>query len=529
MESQAAQLPSVRGSLRTDIPAAIVVFLVALPLCLGISLASGAPLSSGLIAGAIGGIIIGTLSRSSLSVSGPAAGLATVCADAIQDLGSFEALLMAVIFAGFLQILFGIFRLGVIGQYVPSSVVKGMLAGIGVVIILKQIPHAVGRDADFEGDLAFFQHLDQTNSFAAIVKAFQAPNTIAIFITLLSLLILFSYDKLFKGRRISTFLPGPLIVVVVGTILAAWMGISFPELALQRGMGHFVELPNFLSRSDLQQLPLPALSALWKGNMFEVAVTIAVIASLETLLSLEAVDKLDPYRRISPPNRELIAQGIGNVSSGLLGGLPITAVIVRSSANVYAGAQTRFSAVFHGCLLVLATLFIPQLLTLIPLCALAAILLYVGYKLANFTLFREMFRAGQDQYLPFLATILGIVFTDLLLGVFIGLSIGLFYLLKSNHHNAVTLVEDGDDCLIRFNKDISFINKMELKETLAKISDGKRVYVDGSKAMYIDRDIYDMLKDFEHNCSHRGIELTYQNTEGKMLPIFRKKVLHERT
>lgn len=519
-----ARLPSIRESFKTDLSAAVVVFLVAIPLCLGISLASGAPLTSGIVAGIVGGIVVSLISGSSLSVSGPAAGLATISLEAIHYLGSFERFLTAVVIAGLFQLLFGVLKLGVCGEYVPTSVVKGLLAGIGLVIFLKQIPHAIGYDKDYQGDLGFFQHLDKNNSFTAILRAIERPNMLAIGITVVSLIILFSYDKFFKGKRFALLFPPQLIVVVLGALAAAFIGDYSPELNLQKASGHFVDLPIIGSIAELRSLPFPDLSAITDRFIIQAALTIAIVASLESLLSLEATDKLDPYKRISPPNRELIAQGTGNIFSGLLGGLPITAVIVRSSTNIYAGAKTKASAFMHGVFLIFAILFIPYILNQIPLCALAAILLHVGYKLSNAKLYRQMYIAGQDQFLPFIATVLGILFTDLLVGVLIGLSIGLFYVLKLNHHNSVTLVQDGTDCLVRFNKDISFLNKMELKEVLSKIPDNTSVVIDGTKAMYIDRDIYDVLSDFERNCSHRGIKVSFRHTEGKMLPLFRKKI-----
>jgi MFS superfamily sulfate permease-like transporter len=296
--------------------------------------------------------------------------------------------------------------------------------------------------------------------------------------------------------------------------------LFFPEYAMSHEAGHFVELPSLLAPGAIYQLPVPNFDALYApAKLIPLALLIAVIASLESLLSIEAVDKLDPYRRMSPPNKELRAQGLGNILSGLLGGLPITAVIVRSSANVYAGGRTNLSTIFHGYMLFIAVLLAPDVLRLIPLSCLAAILIHVGYKLAPIKLFKEMRRSGLDQFLPFVATILGIIFTDLLTGVAIGLVIGIFYVLKLNHHNAVTFVQDGNDYMLRFNKDISFINKMELKDSLKLIPDGVNLIIDGTRSMYIDRDIYDVLSDFEKNCAHRGISIKQRNIEDKVIRL----------
>lgn len=521
-------LPTPKESFKTDLSASVVVFLVALPLCLGIALASGAPITGGIIAGIIGGIVVGLLSGSPLSVSGPAAGLVIICLQGIQQMGSYELFLVAVILAGLIQLIFGFLKLGIIGEYVPTAVVQGMLAGIGLVIILKEIPHALGRDKDFLGDLKFIQDSDHENSFSAIGAALFSMNISAAVIAVLSLIVLFSYDSIFSSNsKIRAFIPAPLFVVAIGIGLAKFFEQVFPEFAMTAQAGHFVELPSILEPGELSKLPLPNFEALLApAKLIPLALLIAVIASLETLLSIEAVDKLDPYRRLSPPNRELKAQGLGNILSGLLGGVPITAVIVRSSANVYAGGKTNLATIFHGILLVVAVVFLPALLKLIPLSCLAAILIHVGYKLSPPKLYKKMRTAGLDQFLPFIATILGIIFTDLLTGVSIGLVIGIFYVLKLNHHNAVTFVQEGNDFLLRFNKDISFINKMELKDALKLVPDGVNLVIDGTRAMYIDRDIFDVLTDFEKNCRHRGISLKLRNIEEKVLRLAHLKGAH---
>jgi MFS superfamily sulfate permease-like transporter len=513
-------IPRFKDSLKADASASLVVFLVALPLCLGIALASGAPLASGLVAGVIGGIVVSLISRSPMSVTGPAAGLVIIVLDSIRTLGSFEVFLLAVMIAGLIQILFGVLRLGILGEYVPAAVVKGMLAGIGVVIILKQIPHALGRDSDFEGNLRFIQQMDQQNSLSAIIQAIAGFNPQALAISLVGLVILFGSDFLVKKRGRTFIIPPALIAVTLGAIMASLGERFFPLSALNRTPGHFVELP--LS-GLLTALPSPDFSVLFSSpNLLIVSVTLAVIASIETLLSIEATDKIDPYRRVSPPNRELLAQGVGNILSGLCGGLPVTAVIIRSSANIYSGGRTKLSAILHGVFLLLAILLIPALLNKIPLCILAVVLIHVGYKLADINLFKRMYGYGQDQFLPFLVTILGIVFTDLLAGVLIGLALSFFYVLRLSHHSAVTLVKDDSYTLLRINKDLSFLNKKEIKSALSQIPDGAEVMIDGTKAMYIDYDIYDLLRDFEQNASHRSITLNKKNIEGKVRPIIKR-------
>jgi MFS superfamily sulfate permease-like transporter len=517
-------LPAIFENIKTDVSAGLVVFFVALPLCLGIALASGAPLFSGVMSGIVGGLLVSFFSRSQLSVSGPAAGLTVICADAIKELGSFEGLLVSIIIAGIFQIVFGILRLGYVGEYFPSSVIKGMLAGIGCVIILKQIPHALGRDADYPGDIGFWQFAGD-NSLTAIIQAVQTFNPLAVLISGCSLLILFLWDSpKIKSLKYLAVIPGPVIVVVFGSFVAQFVPTFADYLTLSRASQHFVDLPHFDSLFDfLQKIPTPDFKYIFDPKIYKVAITLAVIASLESLLSVEATDKLDPYKRITPTNRELIAQGLGNITSGMLGGLPLTAVILRSSANIYAGGKTRLASITHGLFLLVAVFTIPFYLNLIPLSCLAAILIVIGYKLAKISLFKEMYHAGFDQFLPFIATIIAILFTDLLTGVSLGLFIGILTVIATNRHDALTIVNDGEDYLIRFNKDISFLNKAELKEGLATIPDGANLMIDGTRSMYIDKDIYDILNDFKEQCSFRGIVLELKNISKKSLPFNLKR------
>jgi len=519
-------LPTMRGSLKYDLPAALVVFLVAVPLCLGIALASGAPLLSGIISGVIGGVVVSSLSGSQVSVSGPAAGLVVVVTTSVVSLGSYNAFLSAVVIAGIMQLVFGALRLGVIGEYVPNSVIKGMLAGIGVVIILKQIPHALGRDADFSGDQGFLQSYDGENTVSEIMLAWVGVHPLAVAITLASLIIMFLWEKEpIKSSRFKLFFPAPLVAVVAGSVLALLgspFDPTFNDVVMAGNANlssHFVKIPDFASVAQLLgSLPSPDWNALTDRHVWGIAFTVAIVASIESLLSVEASDKLDPFRRISSTNRELLAQGAGNICAGMLGGLPVTAVVVRSSANVYAGARTRTSGILHGVFIAVAVCLIPGLLNTIPLASLSAVLVAVGFKLTPPSLFRSMYAAGSSQFGPFVVTVVGIVFTDLLTGVVMGMALGLYFVVKTNHHDAVTVVFDKSDYLVRFNKDISFLNKSELKEALGSIPSDTRVLLDGTKAMFIDQDIYDIINDFSELAEHRGITIQQKNMNLKSLP-----------
>lgn len=509
-----------------DIPAGLVVFLVALPLCLGIALASDAPLLSGIIAGVVGGIVIGLMSGSELSVSGPAAGLAVIVAGAIAEMKKsgrgYETFAVAVMLSGVIQVALGFFRAGGIGNYMPTSVIKGMLAAIGLVIVLKQLPHALGDDRNFEGDEAFRQ-ADNENTFTEIVAAFSSFSPAAVIISGLSLVILFGWESRFmKRQKWSGLIPPALICVLLGTLINEAFASWKPAWALTSAKDHLVKLPVITSVSGFMDLfHLPAFGDMFRKDTWQLVLktagTIAVVGSIETLLCLEATDKLDPQKRLSDPNRELRAQGVGNILSGLLGGLPITSVVVRSSANIYAGAQTRLSAVVHGVMLLLAVLFLALWLNRIPLAALAAVLIAVGYKLASVKLMRHMWAQGWTQFLPFIVTVVAIVFTDLLKGIACGFLVGIFFVIRSNHHAAVTLVHEGGDWMLRFNKDMSFVNKQELKRRLLEVPDGAHLIVNGTKALFVDRDIYEILEEFETAARFRGIEIEYHNVFGKEL------------
>jgi MFS superfamily sulfate permease-like transporter len=504
---------------RTDIPAGIVVFLVALPLCLGIALASGAPLLSGVIAGFVAGIVVSMLSGSELSVSGPAAGLAVIVAAAIEDLGSFQVFTAAVVLSGLFQFALGLARAGVLGDYVPNSVIKGMLAAIGIVIVLKQIPHALGDDHDFIGDEAFRQTgPEHLNTFTEVIASFSSPMPGAALISILSLALLVLWERPFIKRQAwATLVPGPLLVVVLGTLLNEALGTVAPAWKIS-SPAHLVTLPAASSPSEfLAMFSVPDFGHLARQDVWIVAATLAAVGSIETLLCIEATDQLDPAKRISDTNRELRAQGIGNVLSGLIGGLPMTSVIVRSSANVYAGGRTRLSAFVHGVVLLAAIALFAPLLNRIPLAALAAILIMVGYKLASRKVVAEMWRKGTATFLPFAVTVVAIVFSDLLVGIAVGLLAGVFFVIRTNHHDPVTVVNDGENWLVRFNKDMSFVNKAHLKRTLRGIPDDAYVIVDGTKAAYVDRDIYETLNEFETAASFRGIRIEYHNFFDKQL------------
>lgn len=503
-----------------DLPASIVVFLVALPLCLGVALASGAPLFAGIIAGVVGGVVVGSMSGSALSVSGPAAGLTTIVLASISTMGGFDAFLTTVFLAGIIQLILGFLQAGTIGNYFPSSVIKGMLAAIGIILILKQIPHAVGYDKNFEGDESFFQS-DGENTFTEVVRAFEYLNFGAVIIFIVSLMILILWEKPFiKNHKFSTILPAPLFIVLTGVLLNVLFLNSFPSLAINNE--HLVSLPVAVDLpSFINQFQLPDFSSIKTGEAWKIAFTIAIVASLESLLSIDAADKLDPYKRTSPLSRELKAQGVANMISGLIGGLPVTAVIVRSSANVAAGARTKASAIAHGLLLLLTAFFIPGLLNKIPLASLAAILLMVGYKLAKPSLILSMYHKGKDQFIPFMVTIIAILLSDLLIGITIGILVGLFFVLKTNFHRALFSVNENGNYLIRLTKDVSFLNKALLRQTFKDIPDGSKVIIDGSRSAFIDQDILETINDFRESADNRDISVELKQSVTAYHPIFK--------
>lgn len=502
-----------------DVPASIVVLLVALPLCLGIALGSGAPLFSGIIAGVVGGVVIGLLSGSQLSVSGPAAGLTVIVASAILKLQVYEAFLLSVVIAGAIQLMLGFLNAGIIGDYVPNSVIKGMLAAIGLILILKQFPHLVGYDKDFVGDEAFAQGSGSENTFSAMLHAFRYITPAALVIGSVSLVILVLWEsKRMKSIRSLKRVPAPLVVVIVGILLNEYFRMAQPGYALEAK--HLVALPvaetiggffSFFTFPDIQFLNNP--------HVWTSAVTIAIVASLETLLGIEAVDKLDPLKRVTPTNRELKAQGIGNMVSGLIGGLPLTSVVVRSSANLSAGAKTKVSAILHGILLLLCVMMIPLLLNKIPLSALAAVLIFTGYKLAKLTLFKEFFRKGWDQFIPFVVTIVAILLTDLLMGILVGIGVGLFFMVRSNFRSSVFVVNDRNNYLIRFRKDVSFLNKPIVKKKLEDVPKNAFVLIDATRADYIDKDVIEEVNNFLVHAHLKKIRVEVKKSQHKQMHL----------
>ncbi|MFH6603232.1 SulP family inorganic anion transporter [Maribacter algicola] len=496
--------------LKSDLPASVVVFFIALPLCLGIALASGAPLFSGLIAGIVGGIVVGALSGSHIGVSGPAAGLAAIVLVAIGTLGSWENFLLAVVLGGVIQLVFGFLKAGIIGYYFPSSVIKGMLTGIGIIIILKQIPHFFGYDADPEGDFAFFQ-VDGENTFSEILQTFNniSPGATLIALIGLGILILWS-SVLSKKGKFFQLVQGPLVAVVIGIIFynltkgSDLWGISTDHLVS-------VPVPEDAS-SFLAQFSFPNFGAIGNPQIWVTAFTIALVASLETLLCVEATDKLDPHKRVTPTNRELLAQGTGNIISGLIGGLPITQVIVRSSANIQSGGRTKLSAIIHGFFLLISVILIPRLLNMIPLSVLAAVLFIVGYKLAKPALFKTMYDLGWKQFVPFIVTVLGIIFTDLLVGIALGLLVGIVVILIKSYQNSHFLhIEDKSNgkhkIKMTLAEEVTFFNKGAILKELDSLPRDTYLELDVRKTRYLDNDIIEILDDFAFKAQERNIDI----------------------
>lgn len=492
---------------KNDLPSSLVVFIVALPLCLGIGLAStnvegitGMPnLFSGIIAGVIGGIVVGALSGSRLGVSGPAAGLILIVISAIQTLGSFPAFLVAVVLSGIIQLIAGYLKAGIIGNYFPTSVIKGMLAAIGLTLILKELPHLVGYDADFFGDDAFLQ-TDGHNTFSELLYALEAFHVGAIIIGLISLGILILFEASFmKKFALFRIVPGALFAVTIGILL----NLALPNIdsSLEVTSPHLVSLPVLNSMSEVGTLIVqPDWSYLTNVNVYIIAFTLALVASLETLLSVEATDRLDPDKHKTPTNQELKAQGVGNIVAGLLGGLPITQVIVRSSANINTGAKSKLSAIVHGILLISFVLFAPNLLNMIPLATLAAILLMVGYKLAKIKLFKEMYKLGYEQFVPFIGTILGVLFTDLLKGIGIGMILSIYFILKRSYWNNFKSETDKENSTLRIDLShhVSFLNKGGISQILNEAEPNTKVIIDASNCTVIDYDVLQCIREFKN-------------------------------
>ncbi len=501
---------SMFKDLKSDLPASIVVFFVAVPLCLGIALASGAPLFAGIIAGIIGGIVVGISSGSPLGVSGPAAGLAVIVLTSIAALGSWPTFLLAVVIAGVLQLIMGFAKAGFIAYFFPSAVIKGMLTGIGLLIILKQIPHALGYDKNAEGDDAFGQ-VGGENTFSAITSAFNAITPGAVLIAGISLAILILWDTvLTKKHKIFQLIQGPIVVVILGIAMNYMYQNGILNFSL--AADQVVRLPVAHNLAEFfTQFTFPDFSQITNFEVWKIAIVLAIVASLETLLCVDATDKMDPYKRVTPTNRELKAQGLGNVVSGLIGGLPITQVIVRSSANINFGGKTKMSAILHGVFLLISALTIAGLMNMIPLASLAAILLMVGYKLAKPVLFKDMYKLGWEQFIPFVATVVAILLTDLLKGITIGILFGIFYTLRhsyrnSHHLKAVVTTEEGNQVHhLVLAQEVSFFNKASVLNALNVIPQNSRVIIDCTYSKSIAYDVVEIIQNYKTNAKTKNI------------------------
>ncbi|MEY2340864.1 SulP family inorganic anion transporter [Acidithiobacillus sp. IBUN Pt1247-S3] len=513
-DSVASSLSPLRN-LRHDIPAALVVALVAIPLCLGVALASGAPLLAGVLAGIVGGIVVPFFSRSALSVSGPAAGLTAIILVALQDLHSFSAFLLAVVIAGAIQLLLGFLRAGSIAYFFPSAVIEGMLAAIGIILIMKQFPYAVGFDLGQFGSQEFASGTTD-NTFSGIYAALAHVEWGALLISLLCLGILIVWDVTPALKRQNWF-SGPLVAVLAGTLLNLGFSQFLPILHLSADS--LVQLPVIHSIEDVGRLfQFPDWRALSNQEVWVVGVTIAIVASLESLLSIEAADKLDPFKRRTPLDGELIGQGVANLVSGVIGGLPVTAVIVRSSANITAGGRTKASAFLHGIFLLIAVIFLARALNLIPLASLATVLIVVGFKLAHPRVFRHMFHLGKTQYLPFVITIVAVLFTDLLIGVGVGLVVGLFFVLRANYHSALELRQEGPgNYLLCFKRELTFVNKARLARLLDSLPNGSSITLDGAQVAFIDHDVLEVIRNFEQSAPLRQIHVYEQHFDNPVL------------
>ncbi len=491
-----------------DLKAGLVVFLVALPLCLGIALAQNVPLFSGIISGIVGGIVVASISGSKLSVSGPAAGLTSIVLTALMTLGSFETFLLALSLAGIIQILLGLLRAGIVGYYFPTAVIKGMLAAIGIILILKQIPHLFGYDKDSEGDESFSQ-TDGQNSFSELVQMFEDISPGATLTGIVCLLLMFLWQtSAIKRHKIAGQIPGALLVVIIGIILNVLLGNSDSRWIIQPE--HLVNLPEINSISQfLASFTHPNFDALSHSEVYEVALIIAIVASLETLLSIEAVDKLDPDNQISPTNRELVAQGAGNLLCGLIGGIPVTSVIVRSSVNVSAGGKTQISSIVHGLLFFVAIFLIPGVLEMIPLSALAAILIVTGANLAKPALIKNTFKQGLDQFLPFIVTILVMLFTDLLKGVTAGIIVSVFFILKQNYKLPFKLIKEDINgqmnVFMKLSQNVTFINKGKFIDVFKSVPKDSVVYIDGGRSVFIDKDVLEIISSFKKSAHLKNI------------------------
>lgn len=507
----------------TDVSAGLVVFLIALPLCLGISLASGAPLFSGIIAGIIGGIVVGFFSNSSINVSGPAASVALVVFTAIQSMGSFEAVLVAVILSGIFQIALGFLKAGTVAYFFPNAMIKGILASIGLILILKQIPHAFGVDHVFEG-METFRNNDGTNTFSGILKVFDSISYGATIITIVSLIIIIGWDRpALKKFKFFTYFPSALAAVIIGILLNEFFKSSVPGFALDPS--HLVKLPVADSFGEFFGFfQFPDFNALGNPEVITVALSITFIASLESLLSTEAGDKLDPYKRRTSTNRELKAQGIGNIVAGFVGGLPITAVIVRTSANVSSGGRSKTSTITHGIIMLVCVASIPMILNLIPLAALSAVLFVVGYKLTSVSIYKGVFKQGKKQFLPFIITILVVMFTDLITGIMVGGTVAVFFILRDNYKNAYItqekIKEEAGIRTLKLAQETTFLNKADIMLYLDHIPENSHLVIDGTDAKFVHHDVYEIIDEFKETAKYKNIKLEVVNLEQNLTEKF---------
>lgn len=499
-----------------DLKSSFVVALIALPLCLGISLASGAPLYAGLISGLVGGLVVGFLGGSELSVSGPSAALSVILVVGVRELGGFPAVCMAIAVAGLFQIALGFLRAGKISHFFPASVVEGMLVSIGLIILFKQIPHLLGYDMDFIGDDSFIQN-DGYNTFSEISVAWSRINPGSVLISALAFGVMFLWDSYLKRRfQVLNVVPAAAVAVLVSVITPFLLFPLFHFVNLSAE--HFVQIPT----SGLFSVLSLDFSPITRAAFWKLVAALTVSASMETLLSMEATDKLDPKNRFSDKNRELKAQGIGNIISALLGGLPLTSAVIRSSANITQGAQTRASAILHGFWILVAVLLIPSWINLIPLACLSAILVLVGYKLSAPRIFKAMWKRGLDTFIPFIVTILAVLFTGLLMGILIGWIAGILCVTRRNFHSCLVLIESSPNYLLRFNRDVSFLNKSQLRDVLLKIPQDSAVTIDGSRSVHIDEDIVDMIREYENQARFRNIKVQIQRSSLALHSYFKE-------
>ncbi len=505
--------PKSLRSLREDLPAGIVTFLIALPLCLGIAHASGAPLESGIITGMVAGLLVTWLSGGERGISGPAAGLTVIVAQSLDQMGSYPAFLSAVVLAGLLQIIFGILKIGAISAFVPAAVIKGMLAAVGVILILKQIPHALGYDLDYEGDETFSQ-LDAHTTLSELRYSLEAISPGALLLSICAITLLIAW-KTKRAQQWTFFrvIPGPLFVVALGVLWnQGWQQLDHRFLIAEE---HRVDLPFLREPKDFyQQLAFPDFDYWTQGITLQWAFMLAAMASLETLINIEAVDKLDPRRLTTSSNRELIAQGVGNLMTGLIGGIPMTSLVIRSAANINAGAKTRMASFIHGVLLLICVIFMTPLLNQIPLASLASILIVTGATLCQLNLFKELYRRGSSQWIPFIVTLLAVLFTDLLTGVLVGMLLGFYFVVQNNFRTAFTLTQRGSHYLLRLQKNATFLDKAPLREALQSIEPRSYVIIDGTRAQFIDADIKETIDDFVTSGPYRSIKVELKEVPG---------------